>query len=75
MIPSLDPARVDPRRITRCGTQAIAADADMTAVLEWITRMVADDLAQWSLADGEIRVHLVSGEVFLLAASRMLRLA
>jgi hypothetical protein len=66
----------DPRRIGRCGTRAMADDPHKTAVLERIGRMVDDGLAEWSLlAGGEIRLRLLSGEVFLLGADDIFRLA
>ncbi|QTH22914.1 hypothetical protein HRJ34_05200 [Rhizorhabdus wittichii] len=66
----------DPRRIGRCGTRAMANDPHRAAVLERIGRMVDDGLAEWSLlAGGEIRLRLLSGEVFLLGTDDIFRLA
>lgn len=82
-MPHPDPALSNQRRITLCGTWAlddalrglIAADADKAAVLEWLAQLIADGLAEWSLVNNDIRVCFASGEVFLLAANGMRRLA
>ncbi|NIJ33785.1 hypothetical protein [Sphingomonas oligoaromativorans] len=82
MIPR-DPIEVDARR-RLCGTRATddpfseiaRGDPDKAAVMRWVAGLVADGTAEWDTLDnGNIRLRFKSGEIYLLADRRVVRVA
>jgi hypothetical protein len=69
-----------PSRRKRPGAEELVAlaegNADKALVMKYIGQLVADGHAEWDMLDnGEVEVRFASGEIYLLAATTILRLA